>query len=58
MHEHLEAVNLHETIAYIQDLNQKKASINEKEFLTIHNLVFRGIQPENSGKYMKIAVES
>lgn len=51
MHEHLEAVNLHETIAYIQDLNQKKTSINEKEFLTIHNLVFRGIQPENSGKY-------
>lgn len=51
MHEHLEAVNLQETIAYIKDLNIKKAPITEKELLTIHNLVFRRIEPENSGKY-------
>lgn len=51
MHEHLEAVNLQEAIGYIKDLNQKKASITEKEFLTIHNLILRGIKPENSGKY-------
>lgn len=51
MQEHLEAVNLQETIAYIKDLNQKKVSISEKEFLIIHNLYMRGIKPENSGKY-------
>ncbi|KQB37186.1 helix-turn-helix domain-containing protein [Flavobacterium aquidurense] len=51
MYEHLEAVNLQETIAYIKDLNHKKTSINEKDFLTIHNLLLRGISPENSGKY-------
>jgi len=51
MHEHLEAVNLQECIAYIKDLNQKKSPLNEKEFLIIHNLILRGIKPENSGKY-------
>jgi Fic family protein len=51
MHEHLEAVNLQETLGYIKDLNQKKVSLSEKELLTIHNLILRGIKPENSGKY-------
>lgn len=51
MHEHLEAVNLQETLGYIKDLNQKKVSLSEKELLTIHNLIVRGIKPENSGKY-------
>lgn len=51
MQEHIEAVNLQETIAYIKDLNQKKVPISEKEFLTVHNLYMRGINPENSGKY-------
>ena len=44
MQEHLEAVNLQEAIGYIKDLNQKKAPLNEKEFLSIHNLILRGIQ--------------
>ncbi|SHL82572.1 helix-turn-helix domain-containing protein [Flavobacterium saccharophilum] len=51
MREHLEAINLQETVGYIKDLNQKKVSISEKELLTIHNLISRGIKPENSGKY-------
>lgn len=51
MHEHLEAINLQETIAYIKDLNQKKNSLTEKEFLTIHTIILRGIKPENLGKY-------
>ncbi len=51
MLEHLEAVNLHEGIAYIKDLNQKKAPVSEKELLILHNLILRGIKPENSGKY-------
>jgi len=51
MHEHLEAINLQETVGYIKDLNQKKVSVSEKELFTIHNLILRGIKPENSGKY-------
>jgi Fic family protein/DNA-binding XRE family transcriptional regulator len=51
MNEHLEAVNLQESIAYIKDLIQKKTSLTEKEFLIVHNLILRGIKPENSEKY-------
>ncbi|MDX6181524.1 helix-turn-helix domain-containing protein [Flavobacterium sp. Fl-77] len=51
MNEHLEAINLHESVAYIKDLNQKKVPITEKDFLNIHNLALRGIKPEKSGKY-------
>jgi len=51
MNEHLEAVNLQESIAYIKDLIQKKTPLSEKEFLIVHNLILRGIKPENSGKY-------
>ncbi|WP_428229246.1 helix-turn-helix domain-containing protein [Flavobacterium sp.] len=51
MQEHLEAVNLQETIAYIKDINQKKVPLTEKDFLLIHNLILKRIQPENSGKY-------
>ena len=56
MNEHLEAINLQETIGYIKDLNQKKAPISEKDFLTIHNLALRGLKPENSGKYRNDSV--
>lgn len=51
MHEHLEAINLQETVGYIKDLIQKKLSISEKELFNIHNLILRGIKSENSGKY-------
>ena len=48
---HLEAINFQEAALYIKDLCQKKASLNEKDFLSIHNLIFRGIESENLGKY-------
>ncbi|MDQ1165273.1 helix-turn-helix domain-containing protein [Flavobacterium sp. SORGH_AS_0622] len=48
---HLEAINFSETTLYIKDLSQKKTSINEKELIFIHNLIFKGIENENSGKY-------
>lgn len=51
MQEHLEAINFQEISAYIKDLSQKKTNLSEKEFFTIHNLIFKGIQSENAGKY-------
>ncbi len=51
MQEHLEAINFQEVAAYIKDLSQKKTSLSEKEFLSIHNLIFKGIPFENAGKY-------
>ncbi|WP_343617760.1 helix-turn-helix domain-containing protein [Flavobacterium sp.] len=51
MQEHLEAINFQEITTYIKDLSQKKTSLSEKEFLSIHNLIFKGIPFENAGKY-------
>ena len=56
MREHLEAVNHQEAISYIKDLVQRKIAINEREVLSIHNLILRGIQPEYAGKYRDIQV--
>jgi len=51
MKEHLEAVNFQESTIYIKDLGQKKMALNEKEIFSIHNLVFKGIKSESSGKF-------
>jgi Fic family protein len=41
MREHLEVINHQEAIAYIKDLMQRNSSINEREVLSIHNLILR-----------------
>lgn len=51
VNEHLEAINFHEITVYIKDLCRKKTALSEKEFLSIHNLLFKGIKSVNSGKY-------
>lgn len=56
MREHLEAVNHQEAISYIKELMQRKIAINEREVLSIHNLILRGIQSEYAGKYRDIQV--
>ncbi|WP_163397665.1 Fic family protein [Flavobacterium fluviatile] len=56
MKEHLEAVNHQEAIRYLKDLQQNN-SFYERDLLSIHNLIQRGINPE-SGNYRKIATAS
>ena len=56
MREHLEVINHHEAIAYIKDLMQRNTSINEREILSIHNLIVRGIHPEDAGCFRKVQV--
>lgn len=56
MREHLEAINHHEAIGYIKHLMEKKSNLNEREVLSIHNLILRGIHPEDAGKYRKVQV--
>ncbi|WP_343705994.1 helix-turn-helix domain-containing protein [Flavobacterium sp.] len=51
MEEHLEAINFHEATLYIKDMSQKKTSFNERELLFLHNLIFKGIDSKNPGKY-------
>ena len=56
MREHLEAINHQEAISYIKQLLDRNFSLNERELLTIHNLILRGIIPEEAGKYRKVQV--
>jgi Fic family protein/DNA-binding Xre family transcriptional regulator len=56
MREHLEAINHQEAISYIKQLIDRNFSFNERELLSIHNLILRGIIPEDAGKYRKVQV--
>lgn len=56
MREHLEAINHHEAISYIKQLIERNFQLNERELLSIHNLILRGIIPEDAGKYRKVQV--
>lgn len=56
MREHLEAINHQEAIAFIKDLMNKNTSLIEREVLSIHNLILRGIHPEDAGRYRKVQV--
>lgn len=56
MREHLEAINHQEAIGLIKDLISKNNSLNERDLLSIHNLILRGIIPEEAGRYRKVQV--
>jgi Fic family protein len=56
MREHLEAINHADAIAFVKDLAHKKTIITESVLLQIHNLVLRGIDTENAGKYRTVQV--
>ena len=56
MREHLEAINHKEAIEYVKHLIEKKSSINEREVLSIHNLILRGIDQLNAGVYRNVQV--
>lgn len=56
MREHLEAINHQEAIGYIKHLMEKNSILNEREVLSIHNLILRGIHPEDAGRYRKVQV--
>ena len=56
MREHLEAINHVEAIAYIKQLTQRNFPLNERELLSVHNLILRGIIPEDAGRYRRVQV--
>jgi Fic family protein/DNA-binding XRE family transcriptional regulator len=56
MREHLEVINHQEAIGYIKHLMEKNTLLNEREVLSIHNLILRGIHPEDAGRYRKVQV--
>jgi Fic family protein len=56
MREHLEAINHVEAVAYIKQLIERNFSFNERELLSVHNLILRGIIPEDAGRFRKVQV--
>ncbi|WP_298393261.1 Fic family protein [Flavobacterium sp.] len=56
MREHLEAINHTEAIAYIKQLMERNFPLNERELLSVHNLILRGIIPEDAGRYRRVQV--
>ncbi len=56
MREHLEAINHVEAIAYIKQLMERNFQFNERELLSVHNLILRGIIPEDAGRYRRVQV--
>lgn len=56
MREHLEAINHQEAIGFIKDLMQRNVTLSERDLLSIHNLILRGIIPEDAGRYRKAQV--
>ncbi len=56
MREHLEAINHVEAISYIKQLMERNFPFNERELLSVHNLILRGIIPEDAGRYRRVQV--
>lgn len=56
MQEHLEAINHKDAIDYVKQLVQINSVLTERELLIIHNLILRGIDPKNAGKYRNVQV--
>ena len=56
MREHLEAINHQEAIGYIKLLMERNFPLNERELLSVHNLILRGIIPEDAGRYRRVQV--
>jgi Fic family protein/plasmid maintenance system antidote protein VapI len=56
MREHLEAINHKEAIEYVKQLIDKKAEVNEREVLSVHSLILRGIDQQKAGKYRGVQV--
>jgi len=51
LREHLEARNHPEAINYIEKLAQERTQIKQDDILKVHELLMRGIDDQNAGKY-------
>lgn len=51
MREHLEAINHSEAIQFIEEIARDKAPLNERTLKDIHNLILKGIDADNAGRW-------
>ena len=56
LREHLEAINHYEAVDFVRHLATAKKIILEHDVLQIHQLVLRGIDSENAGRYRRVDV--
>ncbi|SFT91512.1 Fic family protein [Lishizhenia tianjinensis] len=56
MNEHLEAINHQEALEYLKEIIHKKIAFSEREVLQLHNLILRGINQKEAGKYRNVQV--
>lgn len=56
MREHLEAINHKDAIAFMKQLAERVIPISESDLLSLHQLVLRGIDVINAGKYRGVQV--
>jgi Fic family protein len=56
LNEHLEAINHKEAIALIQDLVLNKTELNAYRLKQLHQLILKGIDNRNAGKYRNVPV--
>lgn len=56
LNDHLEAINHQEAIHYLRDLVGQKIKLSERELLTIHSLILKGIRDREAGRYRRQAV--
>jgi len=56
MREHLEAVNHHDAIQFVEELACKKEPFSKRSLMEIHFLILKGIDRENAGKYRSVPV--
>lgn len=51
MREHLEAINHREAIALLEELSKEPAPLTERNIKDLHQLVLKGIDDSNAGRY-------
>ncbi len=51
--EHLEVLNHIDAILYMEDIIKNNESLSERQIKNIHNLILKGIDDENAGRYRK-----
>lgn len=56
--EHLEVIGHKEAIDYIEEIARVETAIGEREIKDIHNIIMRGVSPEEAGRYRGLDVKA
>lgn len=56
LRDHLEAINHRDALDYVRDIVQQRVDFSQRVLLDIHNLILRGIDRDNAGRYQSVPV--